>query len=122
MIYRYMFYTRTMPNGKVYVGRTRKQKVEYRWSGNYSFDTTDTIDQVIFECDCDEHDADIIETYFIMKYDAVRRGLNKNYGYAMNHWYVRPNCYSNWNKYINQNYQKVFSRLEDWLRIKEYIK
>ena len=49
-----------------------------------------------------------------MKYDTVRRGLNKNYGYAMNHWYVRPSCYNNWTEYINENYRKVFTRLEDW--------
>ena len=109
----YYFYIRTKPNGRVYVGCT-SQKPEYRWNGDYLFDTTDTIDQVIFQCDCSKHDADIIETYFIMKYDAVRKGLNKIYGNAMNHWYKLPQCYRSWGEYIEENYQKVFSRLEQW--------
>ena len=113
-MYYYKFYTRTKPDGRVYVGRSRKPRINDRWASNYSFDTTDTKDEVIFQCECSEHDADIIETYFIMKYDAVRRGLNKNYGYAMNHWYVKPLCYHRWNEYIEENYQKVFSRLEQW--------
>lgn len=115
-MYHYRFYTRTKPNGDVYVGRSRKQKVEYRWCAGYSFDTTDTIDEVIFECDCSEHDANIIETYFIMKYNAMRKGLNKNYGHAMEYWYILPCYYNNWREYIEDNYQKVFDRLEYWVK------
>lgn len=121
MIYHYIFYTRTKPDGRVYVGCTREKKVEYRWIGKYSFSTIDTIDEVVFECDCSAHDADIIEAYFIMKYNAVRRGLNKNYGYAMNHWYVKPSCYHTWTEYIEENYEKVYRRLEDWVRTQNYV-
>ena len=121
-MYYYRFYTRTKPNGKVYVGRSRKKYISDRWSGSYSFDTTDTIDEVIFECDCDERDADIIESYFIMKYNAVRKGLNKNYGNAMNRWYKAcPEMYKNWNHYIDRNYYDVKCRLEDWMRWKKYL-
>lgn len=121
-MYYYKFYTRTKPDGRVYVGCSRVDKIEYRWLGNYSFDTTDTTDAVIFECMCSEDDADIIETYFIMKYNAVRRGLNKNYGYAMNHWYVKPMLYRTWTEYIEDNYGKVFKRLEDWFNFYTKVK
>lgn len=116
----YYFYTRTKPNGQVYVGCTSRTP-EQRWCERYLFDTSDTVDSVIFECDCDKHDADIIEAYFIMKYDAVRRGLNKHYGNAMNHWYRLPSYFNSWVEYINENYEKVYRRLEDWVRTKNYI-
>ena len=50
-----------------------------------------------------------------MKYDAVRKGLNKIYGNAMNHWYKLPQCYHSWGEYIEENYQKVYKRLENWV-------
>lgn len=117
----YYFYTRTKPNGQVYVGCT-SQPPKTRWKKKYLFDTSDTLDEVIFQCDCDKHDADIIETYFIMKYDAVRCGLNKNYGNAMNHWYILPSCYTGWGQYIEENYQKVLGRLQDWMNVKIFKK
>ena len=114
-IYHFHFYTRTKPDGRVYVGCTRQELCE-RWAKSYTFDTTDTEDKSIAVFNCTQHDADIIEAYYIMKYDAVRTGLNKNYGYAMNHWYRMPKCYTNWNDYINENYAKVYKRLENWVR------
>ena len=120
-IYHYRFYSRSKPDGRIYVGCSRRPYISERWGGKYTFDTTDTADKILFECDCSKHDADIIETYFIMKYDAVRRGLNKNYGYAMNHWYVRPVYYNHWNQYINDNFSKVLSRLEDWMVVNGFL-